>query len=66
MISNGLYIIKQEYIDLVKKLGGNFDDKDASKRPIYCCVEDKYIKGYIGQYLQVIGIIEVIHNKKSI
>ncbi|MBA4685737.1 MAG: hypothetical protein H2184_01165 [Candidatus Galacturonibacter soehngenii] len=42
MIENGFYKVKQEYIDLIRKLGGTY--KDAKERPIFCCIEDKYIK----------------------
>lgn len=42
MIQNGFYKVKQEYIDLIRKVGGIY--KDAKDRPIYCCIEDKYIK----------------------
>lgn len=42
MIKNGFYKVKQEYIDLIRNLGGVY--KDAKERPVYCCVEDKYIK----------------------
>ena len=43
MLENGFYKIKQEYIDLIHELGGVY--KDAKARPIFCCFEDKYIKG---------------------
>lgn len=42
MIKNGFYKVKQEYIDLIRNLGGVY--KDAKERPVYCCIEDKYIK----------------------
>lgn len=42
MIENGFYKIKQEYIDLIREIGGTY--KDAKERPIFCCIEDKYIK----------------------
>jgi len=41
MIENGFYKIKQEYIDLVHSIGGKYND--SKQRPVYCCVEDKYI-----------------------
>lgn len=45
MVERGLYIIKDLYFDLLKKLGGAWDDEDRGKRPIYCCFEDRNIKG---------------------
>jgi hypothetical protein len=41
MIENGFYKVKQEFIDLIKALGGQY--KDVKERPIYCCMKDKYI-----------------------
>lgn len=43
MIENGFYKVKQEFIDLIRELGGTY--KDAKERPVFCCVEDKYVKG---------------------
>jgi len=43
MVENGFYKVKQDFIDIIKKLGGIY--KDAKERPIFCCFEDKYIKG---------------------
>ncbi len=42
MIENGFYKITQEYFELIKELGGTY--QDSKGRPIFCCVEDKYIK----------------------
>lgn len=42
MIENGFYKVRQEYIDLIKSLGGKY--KDAKERPIFCCMEDRHIK----------------------
>ncbi len=42
MIENGFYKIKQEFIDLINNLGGIY--KDHKERPIFCCIEDKYVK----------------------
>ena len=41
MIENGFYKIKHEYADLINKIGGVYTD--TKERPIFCCVEDKYI-----------------------
>ncbi|MFI3211818.1 MAG: hypothetical protein R3Y24_00610 [Eubacteriales bacterium] len=43
MLENGFYKVKQEYIELIREVGGIY--KDAKERPIFCCVEDRYIKG---------------------
>lgn len=43
MIENGFYKIKQSYIDLIRQLGGVY--QDTKERPIFCCVEDKYVPG---------------------
>lgn len=45
MIENGLYIIKTEFLDLVKKLNGTMDFEKDHKRPVFCCIEDNKIKG---------------------
>lgn len=38
MIENGFYIIKKDFVELIKSLGGLYqDDKD---RPMFCCFED--------------------------
>jgi hypothetical protein len=43
MIENGFYKIKQEYIALINNvIGGVY--RDAKARPVFCCIEDKYIK----------------------
>lgn len=41
MNENGFYLIKQDYIDLIKNLGGKYSDN--KQRPIFCCIKDKYI-----------------------
>lgn len=41
MKENGFYLIKQDYIDLIKNLGGKYSDN--KQRPIFCCIKDKYI-----------------------
>lgn len=41
MNENGFYLIKQEYIDLIKSIGGKYSDN--KQRPIFCCIKDKYI-----------------------
>lgn len=45
MVENGLYIIREEYFDLVKSLGGEIEDPDAHKRPTFCCFKDNKIEG---------------------
>ena len=41
----GLYIIKQSYFDLIRRLGGDCDDASCTKRPVYCCVKDAIVEG---------------------
>lgn len=41
MNENGFYLMKQDYIDLIKNLGGKYSDN--KQRPIFCCIKDKYI-----------------------
>lgn len=43
MIENGFYKVKQDYIDLIRTLGGTY--KDAKERPVFCCFEDQRIVG---------------------
>lgn len=43
MKENGFYKIKQEYIDLIHSLGGEY--KDTKERPVFCCIEDKFVEG---------------------
>jgi len=44
MIENGFYKIKQDFIDLINnQIGGCY--QDTKLRPVFCCMEDKYIKG---------------------
>lgn len=45
MVEHGLYIIKKEFLKLVKQLGGDCDYYSGDKRPIYCCIKDKRIEG---------------------
>lgn len=42
MIESGFYKVKQEFIDIIKELGGIY--KDVKERPVFCCFEDKYIE----------------------
>jgi len=42
LLENGFYKVKQEFIDLIREIGGTY--KDVKERPIFCCFEDKYIK----------------------
>ena len=39
MTVHGFYQIKQEYIELIAKIGGTY--RDQKERPIFCCVQDK-------------------------
>ena len=43
MIENGFYKVKQEFIDLIREIGGTY--KDAKERPVFCCFEDKHVEG---------------------
>ena len=45
MVEHGLYIIKKQFFELVKRLGGDCDYYNGDKRPIYCCIKDKRIEG---------------------
>ena len=40
MTQSGFYKLSQEYINLIKVLGGKY--KDNKERPVYCCIQDKY------------------------
>jgi len=43
MLENGFYKVTQDFIELIRRLGGIY--QDAKERPIFCCFEDKYAKG---------------------
>lgn len=43
MIENGFYIVETEFLNLIEQLGGTYNDK--KNRPVFCCIEDRYIKG---------------------
>ncbi|MBQ9387927.1 MAG: hypothetical protein IJU01_04615 [Lachnospiraceae bacterium] len=45
MKEQGLYIIKQDFLDLVLSLGGNCDIANGTRRPVYCCLKDSIIEG---------------------
>lgn len=45
MVENGLYIIKQDYFDMIKGVGADIEDSDASRRPVYCCIKDRTTPG---------------------
>ena len=45
MVENGLYVIKQDFLETVKELGGDFDFGKGSKRPVFCCLKDNKIDG---------------------
>ena len=38
MVESGFYKIKDEYFELIAKLGGTYGDRKT--RPIYCCMRD--------------------------
>lgn len=40
---NHFYLISEDYINLVNKLGGKYYDK--KERPVYCCIKDKDLTG---------------------
>ncbi len=41
MVESGFYLIKNDFINLIKKIGGRY--LDNKERPIYCCIKDKFI-----------------------
>lgn len=43
MIENGFYKISEEFINLIRELGGKYSDR--KERPVFCCIEDSKIKG---------------------
>ena len=43
MIKNGMYFAKQEIYDLIRSLGGEWND--SKERPIVCIIESKEIDG---------------------
>ena len=45
MKEHGLYIIKKDFFELVRSLGGDCDFFDGEKRPVYCCMKDNIIGG---------------------
>lgn len=45
MVEHGLYIIKREFFELIHNFGGDCDYNNGEKRPVYCCLKDKYING---------------------
>ena len=45
MVEHGLYILKQDFFNLVQSLGGDCDISTGTKRPIYCCLKDDKIDG---------------------
>ena len=44
MKEHGLYIIKDEFLEVIRRLGGDCDYKNGNKRPIYCCIKDNKIE----------------------
>ncbi|MDD6482337.1 MAG: hypothetical protein PUF65_08775 [Lachnospiraceae bacterium] len=45
MQEHGLYIIKKDFLQLVRDIGGDCDCYNGNKRPIYCCIKDNLIEG---------------------
>lgn len=45
MIEHGLYIVKESFMQVVRKAGGDFDYDDGGRRPVYCCIRDNKIDG---------------------
>ena len=45
MVENGLYVIKQELLEVINKLGGDCDIINGNKRPVFCCLKDSKIEG---------------------
>ena len=43
MIKSGMYFAKQEIYDLIRSLGGEWND--SKERPIVCIIESKEIDG---------------------
>lgn len=44
MKEHGLYIIKDEFLEVIRGLGGDCDYKNGNKSPIYCCIRDNKIE----------------------
>ncbi len=38
MVENGFYLLDQSYINLIKQLGGKYND--SKSRPMFCCIKD--------------------------
>lgn len=45
MKTHGFYIMKEEFNDLVRSVGGVYDYLNGNKRPIYCCIKDSRVDG---------------------
>ncbi len=45
MVEHGLYVIRKEFFNIVKNLGGDCDINNGYKRPIYCCIQDNIVEG---------------------
>ncbi|MCL2018149.1 MAG: hypothetical protein FWG70_00180 [Oscillospiraceae bacterium] len=45
MVEHGLYILRPEFFELIKSLGGDCDSNAGGKRPVYCCIKDNKIDG---------------------
>lgn len=45
MKEHGLYIIKNEFLELINSFGGQCNYTVGEKRPVYCCIKDNRIEG---------------------
>ena len=59
MNENSFYLIKSDYIDLIKSLGGRYSDN--KQRPIYCCIKDQYNENLY----QAIPTSDISHRSKE-
>jgi len=45
MVENGLYVIKRDFLEIIRSLGGDCDVNNGDKRPVFCCMKDNKIEG---------------------
>ena len=45
MTEHCLFIVKQSFLDLLEKLGCEYDTEKGTKRPVYCCMKDAKVEG---------------------
>ena len=45
MVENGLYVIKRDFLEIIRSLGGDCDVNNGDKRPVFCCMKDNRIEG---------------------